>query len=78
MKMHPKFLTLLDVMIKIHSIASIILLIVIWFCVEDLLLFFAILIPLGFILCSSQAALSLLKIILKELFQKQKDNSPNQ
>lgn len=71
MKMHPKFLTLLNVVGKIHSIASVVLLVVIWFCVEDLTLFFAILIPLGFVLAVSQAAWSLLKILFKEIFQGQ-------
>lgn len=77
MKMHPKFLPLLDVFGKVHCIASLVLFVVIWLCVEDLLLFFGILIPLAIILAFSQAAWSLLKILLKETFQKKEDDSPN-
>ena len=74
MKMHPKFLPILDVFGKIHCIASFVLFVVIWLCVEDLLLFFGILIPLAIILAFSQAAWSLLKMLIKETSQKQEDN----
>ena len=72
MKMHPKFISILNVIGKIHCIASLALLIIIWFCVEDLLLFFCFLIPLTVILGFSQVLLSVIKILLKNTFEEQK------